>query len=390
MTVLSMYRTRDGVPTSADLAVISIDDASGLVVIPETEVPPTSTGVYSYSTPALVPGRYAATWVFTQVDVPTETIVRTFQVDAAQELTDGILLMDLEQIVARRIGPYRKLRTGPGSTSTAVKVPRLQSSIGFGSYEDQYLLRRGLSWGGDLIPNFSDDDRVRLVSTYEPTTGTLTTDRAYTLAPPADEVLELHALDPDEELRPAVVDGLRRCFFWDTAVVSVTGTSLYDLNVTELLPWVTTVQQVNRAGMSYTNSRLPPRRLPWFQPYRSGKDIRITSYGGAVGDLTLEVLRPAFSYVNGETSVTGPNDDLDVVYVDRDYAAWAAVLECWKNYPEVLTPLAVQAMRPSREDAASEFSRKSLTLVQQVPEFRQIDFGPITIDQIGNLAEPVT
>jgi hypothetical protein len=129
--------------------------------------------------------------------------------------------------------------------------------------------------------------------------------------------------------------------------------------------------------------------MGWWEAYREGKNIKLYTKGGAVGSVTVTALRPAHSLVNGEMSLSGPNDDLDVVYIDGDYAAWAGVLEAWKNYPEVLQPLATQNMRPTRADAATEFTKKSQTLVQQVPETFQVDYGAADLVQIGNLAEPV-
>jgi hypothetical protein len=130
--------------------------------------------------------------------------------------------------------------------------------------------------------------------------------------------------------------------------------------------------------------------MQWWEPYRDGKSLKLYTKGGAVGSVTLSVLRPAHTLVNGEDSLGGPNDDLDVLYVDGDYAAWSGVLECWKNYPEILTPLAAQSMRPSRTDASEEFTKKSLSISNQEVDRRQVDYGYPDIVQIGNLAEPVT
>ena len=391
MTVVSIQRTRNGVLTSADLATLTITDSTGATVLPTTEVTPESAGVYVYTTSALVPDRYTATWVFTVTGLGSETIARAFQVDPAIELSEGVMLMELERLVARRIGPGGSVvRVGAGSTTNSVYVPRFRSSLGLGSYEDQYLFRRGITVGDELVPNFTYDDRIRLVATYTASAGTLAPDRAYTNAPIDGEAIELHVLDPIYELRVAVQDALRRCFFWDTITITVTATGVYNINVTLSAPWVTDVNQIREVALSYPSQLLPPRRMQWWQAYREGKDIKLYTKGGAVGSVTLLVLRPVHSFVNGEVSLTGPNDDFDVLYVDRDYAAWAGVLECWKNHPELLMPLAAQGMRVTRDEAAAEFTKKSLTLVQQVPERYQIDYGVPDIVQIGNLAEPVS
>lgn len=391
MTVVSMQRIRAGVPTSADTATLSIVNSVGTVVLATTLIAPSTPGVYTYETSSFPAGSYTATWVFVAAGLPTDTISRAFTVDSASEITEGITLMALERLVARRIGPYRRISTlATGSTTSAIYAPRLKSSLALGAYADQYVLRRGLTWGDDLVNNFVADDRVRLASNYDSPTGIITLDRAYARAVIDAEAVEFHSLDPDEELRPAVLDGLGRCFFWDTVSISVTGSGVYNINLTAAVPWLTQVNQVRQVDLSYPSQLLPPSRMSWWQPYRDGKDLKLYTKGGAVGSVTVTALRPANSLVNGETSLAGPNDDLDVLYIDPDYAAWAGVLECWKTLSEMLTPLANAAMRPSRTDAANEFTKKSMTIVQQVPETIQIDYGVPDLVQIGNLAEPVT
>jgi hypothetical protein len=390
MTVIAMQRTKNGVFTSADSATLSIVNSAGVIVLPTTTVLPASAGNYSYATTALLPGSYTATWVFTTAGLPTDTISRAFTIDPAQEVVEGVMLMQIERLAARRMGPYRRIKVAAGSTVNSVLALRLKSSRDIGSYEDQYMLRRGLRYGEDLVTNFNPDDRIRNVDSFTSITGSLVPDRSYTLAPVADEAVELHALDPEEELRAAVLDGLTRCFFWDTVQISVTDSGVYDINLSASVPWLTQVNQVKDVTLAYPSQLLPPTRLKWWKAYRQGKDLRLYTKGGMQGAISVQVLRPASSLVNGETSLAGPNDDLDVLYVDPDYAAWAAVLEAWKTIPEVLQPLATQNMRPSRADAAAEFTKKSLTIVQQVPEFLQIDYGVTELVQIGNLAEPVT
>jgi hypothetical protein len=391
VTVISIQRTRSGVLTSADQATLSVVNSIGVTVVAPVVIPPDSPGVYSYTTITLPAGRYTATWVFTVSGVGTETLSRAFQIDQPQELSEGITLMEIERTVARRIGPYRKLQVGVGSAPLAVVIPRLRSSLSLGSYEQQYMLRRGLTFGDELVNNFNDDDRIRLVVTYASNTGGLVPDREYASIPMAGECLELHVLDPDDELRPSVIDGLSRCFFWDSVNITVSSSSVYNVNLTAAMPWLTNAAWVREVSYSYPSQLLPPTRLQFWKPYRDGKDLRLWTKGGAIGSVTVQVLRPVSSLVNGELSLGGPNDDLDVLYVDRDYAAWAGVVECWKNHAELLMPLAAQNMRPSRDNAATEFTKKSLTVVEQVPEMRQIDYGTgVDLGQIGNLAEPIS
>jgi hypothetical protein len=391
MTVVAIQRIRSGVLTSADTTTLSIVNSAGVVVLAPTVIAPTSAGSYSYETSSLPAGSYTATWIFTAASLPLDTISRAFTVDAAQEISEGITLMALERLVARRVGPYRRIKAAsPGSTLNTIYSLRLKSSVKLGGYTDQYVLRRGLTWGDELINGFVADDRIRLVSDYTPVTGLLLVDRDYAVGTANNEAVELLALDPDDELRPAVIDGLKRCFFWDTVSITVTGSGVYNIDLTAATPWLKDVNQVRNVSLSYPSQLLPPRRLGWWEAYRDGKSLKLYTKGGAVGSVTLQVLRPVHTLINGELSLAGPNDDLDVLYVDPEYAAWAGVLECWKTVPEVLEPLAVANMRPSRADAAAAFTVKSMSLVQQYPERLQLDYGVPDLVQIGNLAEPIS
>lgn len=390
MTVLSVQRIRDGVLTSATSATLSIVNSAGIVVLTPTSVPPISPGVYSYETSALAAGNYTATWVFITTGLPTDTLSRAFSVDAAVETPDGLTLMDVERLVARRIGPYRRVQVGASSTTNSVVIPRLKSSLALGAFEDYHLLRRGLTFGDELISNFNVDDRIRMIALYDANLGTLTPDRAWTVAPVPGEAVEILALDPEHELRMSVQDGLKRCMFWETLSIAVTGHGVYDIDLTAAAPWLTNPSVIRDVSLSYPSQLMPPTRLQWWEPYRSGKHLRLYTKGGAVGSVTISALRPVSSLVNGEMSLVGPDDDFDTVLGDPNYLAWAGVLECWKNHSEILTPLAAQNMRLSREDAANEFTKYSLMIANQMPDRRQVDYGRTDLVQIGNLAEPVT
>lgn len=390
MVVVAIQRIRAGELASATSTTLSIVNSAGTIILPTTVIAPISVGAYSYDASTLVPGSYTATWIFTTTGLPVETVSRAFTVDSAQEFNEGVSLMELERWVARKIGPFYRRRVGLGSTVNAVYIPRMRSSISRGEYEDMFVLRRGLTYGDELITNFNSDDRLRAVDTYDNIAGTVTVDRAYTNAAIDGEAVELHALDPDEELRPAIQDALKRCFFWDTVSIDVTGSGVYNLGLSAAVPWLVHANQVRDVALSYPSQLLPPRRMNWWQPYRDGKNLKLYTKGGAVGSVTITALRPFSSLVNGELSLGGPNDDLDILYGDLEYLGWAGVVECWKNHPEVLQPLAAQSMRPTRDEAAAEFTKKSLSIVQQVPDTFQVDYGVPDLVQIGNLAEPVS
>jgi hypothetical protein len=395
MVVIGIVRTDNGIPESANSTSLSVLNSAGSLVLGPVTVPPTtgSPGLYMYTTNALSAGLYTAVWTFIVADHPDDVVQKPFRIDTAVEVSEGVTLMTLEQMTARRCGPYRRVKTGPsGSSASALYSLALKSSLQLGGYEQQYLLRRGISWSNLLVPNFSDTDRIRMIAAYDAPTGILTPDSPWTNAPsgPYAEAVEIHALEPEEELRIAVLDGLKRCYFWEQIQIETTG-QLYDINLSSSLPWLESPSQIGPVSYAFSNQRLPATPVTWAEPYRSGKDIWLKSQGVYQGNLVLQVLRPAHTMVNGESSIAGPNDDFDVLSINPDYAAWAAVLEVWKNFPEKVQPLATINMRPSRDDVAKEFTKHSIRVVQQQPDTFSVRWQPIdlVLSQIGNLPEPV-
>jgi hypothetical protein len=262
--------------------------------------------------------------------------------------------------------------------------------MALGSYEDLFILRRGVTTGMDFIPDFIASDRLRLVARYDASTGFLFTDDLWEKAPdaPRSEYVELMYLDPDQELRPSTLDGIRRCFFWDTIQIAASEHLNTTVNVSNTAPWITATTQIREVSTHYGTGLVIP--VPWWRARRSGSDIYVQIQGYGYGSLVLDVLRPASSLVNAEMSLTGPNDDLDIVHVDPDYAAWSVIMELWKNVPERLQPLVHEGLRTKREEAAAEFTKKSLMVANQLPESIRINFGDVSLpySQIGNLPEP--
>jgi hypothetical protein len=310
--------------------------------------------------------------------------------DVAVVVSEGVRLMDIEKAVARQCGTYRRLKAAAGDTSLTIVVQRLKSSQNLGSFEMEFVLRRGLYWDDSYIPGFYEDDRVRGIAGYASSSGTLTVDASYQLSVQENEAIEAMYLDPDEELRVAVLDGLKRCFFWDT--IQLTPTTVYgeDINVSSLAPWITSPQWIRAMRYGLLGSGVAPSRVGWWEPYQSGKNVMLRSKGAWPGSIELWVLRPHSSFVNGEISYSGPTADLDVLYVDPSYAVAAGVLEVWRQFPERVAPTATQEMRIARKDAAAEFTKKSMMIANQIPEYPMIDFSRTDITQIGNLPEVVS
>lgn len=402
MTVIAMLRTRNGVPASADGCELQVTNSAGTVVIPQpnpdgsptfpSTVPvlPTSTGYYSFETNLLGPGIYTAVWRFLIMGYDDDVVTRVFTLDAPIAVPDGVTLMRLERLIARRVGPYREFRAGNGSSFAQFAATAIQSSLLLGSYEDQYMLRRGMNAQGALIPTYHVEDRTRVVSQYNAQNGFLIPDRFWTIAPDQNvgEIVEVMYLEPDQELRPAVVDCLRRCFFWDT--IRITGSDQLEgsVNVSAAAPWITQPHQIREVGFGALSASTIPTRAKTWRVFQQGGHIQLALRGGVPGAVSITALRPVYSLVNDELSLTGPNDDQDIVRVDLDYAAWAGVVELWKTVPERLAPLTHEALRLDLKTCAQELTKKSLLIANQIPDRIQLDWGGSDLTVVGNLAEP--
>ena len=389
--IVSIERRVDGVLTSADTATLRVTSIGGTIWVNDEVVAPTSAGIYSYTTPGLPDGEFVARWTFAVAGLDDDVIYRTFQVDQPVQYHTGVTLAEIERHVAPRIGPYEELIALPTSTQTTLFVSQLISSLDLGEYEDLYILRRGRFENGNFVSPFSDDDRERLVASYESATGGLNPDRDWTYAPVEGEMIELHVLKPSSELRKIVLQGLRRCYFWDTAVVSTTEAALTSgntrTNLTALVPWLTRPNQLRNIQFGTTVGL--PTKVLWWDADRQGANVNLSMLGLGAGSLYIHALRPHITYVNGEMSYRGPDDDDDILHVDLDYAAAAAHAAAWQLVPHRLFPISNVGMRISMEAAAAEFTRESMRVVEQMPEFIRVRFGSedrlMEMPQVGNV-----
>lgn len=259
-----------------------------------------------------------------------------------------ITLAQLEQEVARRVGPFFQAAQDSGvptsSTTTSAIMPTLKSNSLLGGPENLWLLRRSAT---------DTTDRERLVQAFDSAAGRVIVDRnwAYPMAP--SELAEFHHLHPSQELRAIVLAGLRRCFFEDRGPVYTNTTMGMDL--TALLPWLVEPSQVlgARSGWQGSGPESPVDAVT-----QAGHVILI---GSSVPEGSyLQALRPHWSWVNGTDSTTGPAADDDELAVDLDYAAAAAHIEAWHLYPNRMFAAAAGNLQATQEMAAREFTRQAL------------------------------
>ena len=278
-----------------------------------------------------------------------------------------ITLAQLEAEVGRRVGPYVETFTDRQIPSTASSTfaffPELRSTIDLDSVTNLWSLRRGVCM--DPVTGEFDDyddvpieDRQRLVAEYDPARGQVFVDRPWgTSLPEPGEWFEFHHLNPSMELRKAVQAGLRRCFLQER--LQVVPTSQYgDIDLTAQCPWLTDGKQVQRVEYGWAS---PVAEAP-FGTVVSGGHVFLTGTTGTYAPTTLwlTALRPAWSWVNGADSTSGPTGDWDELDVDLDYAAAAGHIEAWHLFPARLQAAAAGGLMATQEMAAREFTRQSL------------------------------
>jgi len=273
-----------------------------------------------------------------------------------------ITLAGLEQETAQRVGPYVVASTDTQVPNTAnfsyANFPSLQSDIELDLVTNLWLLRRGTKSDGSAIV-VNALDRQRQVSSYDPSMGRVFVDRPWGQYPVPAEVCEFHHLDPQLELRPSVMAGLRRCFFDDTIQVQPTS-QYYAIDVTAQAPWIITPDQIVscRYGWLFPYADAP------FDTYMQAGHVFLTGIFGAYGyyylptSLWLMVQRPSWSLVNGLDS-SGPVLDTDGLDIDLDYAASAAHIEAWHHFPARMAVAAAGGTQATQAMAAAEFSRQA-------------------------------
>lgn len=303
---------------------------------------------------------------------------------------DTSSLREIEQEVARRVGPFQlRVVDNPQqgeqgdivSTTTTVSIPGIRSSLDLGGLEDMYVLRRGRLRDGTLLPvtlpdgtplPFTLNDRIRLVRAYRPQEGVVEVDRPYLYPTYDDEEVELHHLDPEQELRPAVLGGLRRCYVVHRLGVdgAVPG-AFQPIDLTAQAPWLLTRDQVYSVSLSGGAPAAGWR----VESYGGGLMLTLTEY--SFGRSYVVNRRPTTSMVlpaaftngdgNGEPlpedwvvragNVNEPWDDEDRFAIPFDYGAAAGHIECWRSARPRCTAVAQIGLWADQKEAAAEFTR---------------------------------
>ena len=273
-----------------------------------------------------------------------------------------ITLAELEQEVARRTGPFFQAAQDGGSptssTAIAAYMPTLKTTALLGGPENLWLLRRGLLLDGSppAPATYSTEDRIRMVQTFDGSAGRVVVDRNWRNPMVPNELADFTSLHPEQELRRAVLTGLRRCFMQDL-VPGVVTSGYGDMDLTYTYPWLSSPNQVVRVQYGWAK---PFGDAPFDATLQGGHVVLRGAWGGyAPASLWVTALRPAASWVNGADSA-GPTADADQLAVDLDYAASAGHIEAWHLFPSHMYAAAAGNLQATQEMAAREFTRQSL------------------------------
>lgn len=274
-----------------------------------------------------------------------------------------ITLARLEQEVARRTGPFFQAAQDASvpttSTTIAAYMPTLKTTALLGGPENLWLVRRGIHDDGTPVdPPFNNSaDAVRMVQAFDSSAGRVIVDRNWRYPMQPSELADFCHLHPDQELRPSVLAGLRRCF--TTEVIQALVTDGYgNIDLTSQAFWITAPNQVLRAQYGWYR---PYTDAPFDTTMMSGH-VMLTNTSGPYwpSNIWVTALRPVWSLVNGVDAPDGPTTDADELDVDLDYAASAGHIEAWHLYPSHMQAAAAGGLQATQQMAAREFTRQSM------------------------------
>lgn len=281
----------------------------------------------------------------------------------------AVTLAQIEQEVAPRCGPYFRYTASGGDLSQVV-LPDEQSTLDLGGLTNLWVLRRGKKSDGSAVNPFTTDDCQRRVKLVTRSTGTLDVDRSYTNPPVANEVVELVYPNPSQELRPAVLRGLKRCYFVHRVTVALTGQAA-ERNLTASLAWLTHAWQLLDLRFAGPTIIDAPVAVPFVREVESAGTVLVQGWPDPFPQtLYVVALRPADTYVNGTDSTTGPVNDDDTLPIDLEYAARAGHAEMWRTARARMLQPAAAGLAVSQKEAADAFTEAAAWVAEEVSRRR--------------------
>lgn len=274
-------------------------------------------------------------------------------------------LLAYRQYVARELGGFLASTSGPSSTIATLIDPNwpITSSLSQDDYyTDYYLLRPSA-----LLPA----DRLRVVKTYAPSTGTLTPDTAWTNAPAASEAYELHGvLNPATDMLDAINEGLKRTLL-RTEIIGLTTAQVSRHSLATIAPWLSDpmwVRQVGWLAASDNRNQIDPymrvvRGIAVEDDSTNVMGVAIEHPGyfwNGTESLYIRIVKRGYDHCRTSGGVFGGQSglalDTDEAPINLEWLGAAALVEIWRRNSQVLETASRVRMVPNLADAAARFS----------------------------------
>lgn len=274
-------------------------------------------------------------------------------------------LLQYRQYVAKELGGFLASTSGPSSTTVTLIDPAwpITSTLSQDDYyADYYILRPAAVAAGD---------RVRIVKTYTPASGTLTPDAAWTNAPANGEAYELHGvLHPSVDLPDAINEALKRCLI-RTEVIGTTVAQVSRHSLATIAPWLTDplwVRQVGWLAAADNRNQVDPyarvvRGQAIEDDTTNASAVAIEHpgfYWNGTEIMYMRVLKRGYDHCRPTAGVFGAQSgltlDTDEAPINLEWLGAAALVEVWRRNSQVLETSTRARQAPNLADAAARFS----------------------------------
>lgn len=297
----------------------------------------------------------------------------------------GTTLAQIRRYVAPRLGSYAQGTATSGSTTALLEAtgwPFKSSLTVDDLYSDHFIFR----------PNaVAAADKMRLVSNggYDPSTGQITPDQAWTNAPYASgagETFELHGMVPPisdgsgtNDLHFLINEALHNCFLIVEFTFSPSSATARQHSLATDAPWLEEPAWVRRVGiLAATDARADTD--PYRSPVRCEKvkrsaTVYLEGFSANTTDVVyVEAMAPAYAFCAAAGTPTtytqsGLSADGDVCLVHLQWVGAATLVQAWTRLGTILA--AGDAARAEREltRAVVEFNaRTDQYFTPHVPE----------------------
>lgn len=275
-------------------------------------------------------------------------------------------LAQIRQFAAKRLGPFFVTVAGATSGSTTSVLedtawPIKTTLVVDELWQDAWVYR----------PNAANaSDKVRIVKTYAPSTGQLTPDTIWTVAPSVAETYELHGIiEPLVAFTDLINQGLKRCM----VEVEVTATPVAlstEHSLATVAPWVedrSWVRQVGYLGSTDNRNQIDPFQRVIRGEVREDNKTMILNHPlqafQATDVIYIKAMRRVYDSCTTTAGVFGSQSGL-VLETDKcpgnlEWLGWAVVVEAWETYSHLLETGARARLIPDRAEAAAKFTENN-------------------------------